>query len=418
MKKVLVIDDSPMYRDFMQKQLDSYGFEVISAINGLDGISKIRSNLPNVIIMDYMLSRKSSMDVLKDKMRDPNAKDIPVIMASSSVDRQKIVEVAAFGVRKFLSKPIKIDALLSALSELLGVEIKVDDTPCLLDAHLNDQILFVEIARGFNKEKINLLQYKIAELLKLYKVQYPRILILMTDISLRSEDEAKLERLLEEVEKFVGNLKQVKILTLDEKIKNYVKYHPVFKYMEIAGSLDKAVSGLLGVKGMESMTSEQDNVQDSLLSSNSELRDSEAFQLNFQDESANIKGSLLSRSINIAVVDDDFIVHKIIGKAVENSSWKVDYYNDGQSFLNTLGEKEYQLILLDLMMPGMDGFQVLEYLKSQGRSLPVIILSAMSKKESVMKAKELGVESYIIKPIKPDNIVEKVADVMLRKLSE
>ncbi len=417
MKKVLVIDDSPMYRDFMQKQLTSYGFEITSAINGLDGISKIRSVIPDVIIMDYMLSRKSSMDVLRDKLQDPNAKDIPVIMASSNVDRQKIVEVAAFGVRKFLNKPIKIDALLSALSELLGVEIKLDDTPCLLDAHLNDQILFIEIARGFNKEKINLLQYKVAELLKLYKVQYPRILILMTDISLRTEDEPKLEQLLEEVEKFVSSLNQVKILTLDDHIKNYVKYHPLFRHVEIAASLDKAVSGLLGIKGMEAMTSEQDNVQDSLLSSNSELRNNEAFQLNFQDESANLKSGLMNRKVNIAVVDDDFIVHSIIGKALEQTKWEAEYHSDGQSFIDSLESQSYDLVLLDLMMPGMDGFQVLETLKEKGSEMPVIILSAMSKKESVMKAKELGIDSYIIKPPKPDNIISKIADLMIRRLS-
>ncbi|OQY35682.1 MAG: hypothetical protein B6241_00380 [Spirochaetaceae bacterium 4572_59] len=418
MKKVLVIDDSPMYRDFMLKQLDTYGFEVSSAINGLDGIAKIRGVLPDVIIMDYMLSRKSSMDVLKDKQKDPNARDIPVIMASSNVDRQKIVEVAPFGIRKFLNKPIKIDALLSALSELLGVEIKVDETPCLLDAHLNDQILFVEIARGFNKEKINLLQYKIAELLKLYKVQHPRILILMTDISLRSEDEPKLERLLEEVEKFVSHLNLVKILTLDDNIKNYVKYHPVYKAVEIAKSLDKAVSGLLGIKGLESMTSEQNNIQDSLLSSKSDLRDSEVFQLNFQDESVNMKSGLMARSINVAVVDDDFIVHKIIAKAVEKTKWQLDYYSDGSSFLEALAEKQYDMLFLDLMMPGIDGFQVLERLREQEVTFPVIIFSAMSKKESVMKAKELGVDSYMIKPLKPEGIIAKVLDVMLRKLSE
>ena len=418
MKKVLVIDDSPMYRDFMQKQLSTYGFEITPAINGLDGISKIRSVIPDVIIMDYMLSRKSSMDVLRDKLQDPNAKDIPVIMASSNVDRRKIMEVAAFGVRKFLNKPIKIDALLAALSELLGVEIKLDDTPCLLDAHLNDQILFIEIARGFNKEKINLLQYKVAELLKLYKVQYPRILILMTDISLRTEDEPKLEQLLEEVEKFVGNLKQVKILTLDDNIKTYVKYHPIFKNVEIVKSLDKAVSGLLGIKGLETMTSEQNNVQNSLLSSNTEMRNNEAFQLNFQDESANMKTGLLKRNLNIAVVDDDFIIHSIVAKALEQTSWKADYYSDGQSFVDSLDKNEIELLLLDLMMPGMDGFQVLEILKQRGETFPVLILSAMSKKESVMKAKELGIDSYIIKPPKPDGIVSKIADVMVRKLSE
>ena len=418
MKKVLVIDDSPMYRDFMQIQLDSYGFEVSSAINGLDGISKIRGVRPDIIIMDYMLSRKSSMDVLRDKHKDPNTRDIPVIMASSNVDRKKIVEVAPYGVRKFLNKPIKIDALLSALSELLSVEIKVDETPCLLDAHLNDQILFVEIARGFNKQKINLLQFKIAELLKLYKVQYPRILILMTDISLRSEDEPKLECLLDEVKTFVPNLNQVKILTLDDNIKKYVMNHSVYKDVEISKTLDNAVSGLLGIKGLESMTSEQDNVQDSLLSSKSELRNSEVFQLNFENENINIKSGLTSRDFSIAVVDDDFIVHKIIAKAVEKTKWQVDYYNDGSTFLEGMKGKSYELLLLDLMMPGVNGFQVLEVLQQQKSTLPVAILSALSRKESVMKALELGVDSYIVKPLKPEGIIDKVMDVMLRKLSE
>ena len=418
MKKVLIIDDAPMYREFMQSQLTNYGFDVNTAINGLDGVSKIRSFLPDVIIMDYMLSRKSSLEVLRDKQRDPNAKDVPVILASANVDRQKILEVAPYGVRKFLNKPIKIDALLSALSEILGVDIRVDETPCLLDAHLNDQILFIEIARGFNNEKISLLQYKIAELLKLYKVQYPRILILMTDIQMRPEDKPKLDRLLEEVEKFVDSLNQVRILTLDDDIKSYIRYHMQYKGIEIAPSLEKAVSGLLGIRGMESMTSEQDGIQDVLLSSKNNLRSNEAFQLNFQDESSNEIAGLKSRNLKIAVVDDDFIVHKIISKATEKTSWSLNYYKNGREFTQSLGENRFDLLLLDLMMPEMDGFEVMEYLQAQSIAIPTVILSAMSKKESVMKAKELGVNSYLIKPLRPEAIIHKVLEVMVRLQAE
>jgi CheY-like chemotaxis protein len=418
MKKVLIIDDAAMYREFMQSQLSNYGFDVNSAINGLDGVSKMRSFIPDVIIMDYMLSRKSSLDVLKDKMRDPNSKDVPVIMASSHVDRQKILEVAPYGVKKFLNKPIKIDALLAALSELLGVDIKVDETPCLLDAHLNDEILFVEIARGFNNEKISLLQYKIAELLKLYKVQYPRILILMTDIHLRPEDKPKLDRLLQEVEKFVDSLSQVRILTLDDEIKNYIKYHLEFKNIEIAPSLEKAVSGLLGVRGMESMTSEQDGVQNALLSSKSDQRSNEAFQLNFQDERRNIVEGLRNRNLKIAVVDDDFIVHKIIAKAVEKTGWVVSYFSSGPDFLQAAGGQTFEVLLLDLMMPDMDGFQVMENLRQQSIAVPTIILSALTKKESVLRAKEFGITSYLSKPLKPESVLDKVVDLMMNHMVE
>jgi len=365
-----------------------------------------------------MLSRKSSLDVLKDKMRDPNAKDLPVIMCSANVDRKKILEVAPYGVKKFLNKPIKIDALLAALSEILGVDIRVDETPCLLDAHLNDQILFIEIARGFNNEKISLLQYKIAELLKLYKVQYPRILILMTDIQMRPEDKPKLDRLLGEVDKFVDSFNQVRILTLDEDIKNYIKYHLEYKSIEIAPSLEKAVSGLLGIKGLESMTSEQDGVQDVLLSSKDDQRVNEAFQLNFQDEGRNMTEGLKSRNLKIAVVDDDFIVHKIVAKASEKTSWSMSYYSNGRKFTEDLAQKHFDFLLLDLMMPDMDGFQVMEYLKNNSIIIPTIILSALTKKESVLKARELGVNSYLIKPLKPDGIINKIIDVLANQNAE
>ena len=151
----------------------------------------------------------------------------------------------------------------------------------------------------------------------------------MTDIQLRPEDKPKLDRLLQEVEKFVDSLSQVRILTLDDEIKNYIRYHLEFKNIEIAPSLEKAVSGLLGVRGMESMTSEQDGVQRCSLSSKSDQRSNEAFQLNFQDERRNIVEGLRNRNLRIAVVDDDFIVHKIIAKAVEKTGWAVSYYSSG-----------------------------------------------------------------------------------------
>ncbi len=417
-KKILIIDDSSMYREFLQTQLSGYGFDMSSAINGLDGVSKIRSFMPDLVIMDYLLSRKSSQEVLRDKMKDPNSRAVPVIMCSSEINREMIQKVAPFGVKKFLSKPIKIDALLAALSELLAVEIQLDDTPCLLDAHLNDKILFVEIARGFNNEKISLLQYKIAELLKLYKVEFPRILILMTDIQVQDRDEPKLARLLRTIENFVTTFDQVRILSLNEGVKQYIKYHLDFKRIKVASSLEEAINGLLGIKGLESMTSEQDGVQDVLLSSRNDQRSQEAFQLNFQDERGNMEDGLKQQKLNIAVVDDDFIVHNIIAKALSGTSWSMVYFNNGRDFTGALETHQFDLLLLDLMMPEMDGFAVMQKLEEKSVSIPTIILSALSRKEGVCKAREYGVSGYLVKPLKPEKIVKKIMDVMLSKAAE
>jgi CheY-like chemotaxis protein len=412
MKSILVINDSSFLREFLEKQLKEYGFEVFLAINGLDGWGKIRQQQPDLIIMDYFLTRKSSMEILKAMSSDPNVENIPVVMTISKLEKKQVMEIAQMGVKKILNKPVRIDALLATLTELLDVAIEMDDTPCILDAHLNDQILFVEIARGFNREKINLLRYKVAELIRLYSVQDPRILILMTDIDFRSEDKTKLETLLEEVIGFVSEPSRVRILTIVEDIKTYLAGHAVLSEIEVAKNLEEAMDGLLGIKGMESLTAEQDNVQERFFSAKQEIQ-KEAFQLNFQKESPVDHLSQLGGNIRIAVVDDDMIVREIIRNAFGVTGWEIVPFKNGLEFVEALdSEQSFDLLFLDLIMPEMNGFAVLQMMNGRSLEIPTIILTALSRKESVVKARQFGVNSYLIKPIKPESILAKAAEIL------
>ena len=412
MKTILVINDSSLLRDFLEKQLREYGFEVIQAINGLDGWGKIRKESPDLIIMDYFLTRKSSMEILNSMTHDPNVGRIPVIMTISKLEKKQVMELARMGVQKILNKPVRIDALLQALTELLHVAIEMDDTPCILDAHLNDQILFVEIARGFNREKINLLRYKIAELIKLYSVPDPRILILMTDIEFRNEDKSKLEILLEEIMGFVSRPDRIRVLTVSPEIKAYLSGHVMLSEIEVSKSLEEAIDGLLGIKGMESLTAEQDNVQDRFFSAKQDLQ-SEDFQLNFQKEASYESLNRLGGKVRIAVVDDDMIVREIIRNAFAATGWEIVPFTDGLAFVEHLEkDKEFDLLFLDLIMPELNGFAVLQMMNGHKIDIPTIILTALSRKESVIKAQEFGVSSYLIKPIKPEGILAKASEIL------
>ncbi len=412
MKSILVINDSSLLRSFLEKQLKEYGFEVLQAINGLDGWGKIRQLQPDLIIMDYFLTRKSSMEILKSMTDDPNIGSIPVVMTISKLEKKQVMELAQMGVQKILNKPVRIDALLETLTELLHVAIEMDDTPCILDAHLNDQILFVEIARGFNREKINLLRYKIAELIKLYSVPDPRILILMTDIEFRSEDKSKLEILLEEIMGFVRKPDRIRVLTASEEIKEYLSKHIVLSEIEVAKSLEEAMDGLLGIKGMESLTAEQDNVQDRFFSAKQDIQ-REDFQLNFQKEVPEESLNQLGGKVRIAVVDDDMIVREIIRNAFSTTGWEIVPFANGVEFVEKLEtDKSFDLLFLDLIMPEMNGFSVLQMMNGKKIEIPTIILTALSRKESVLKAQEFGVSSYMIKPIKPEGILAKAAEIL------
>ena len=119
-KKILVIDESGLIRDYLTQKLEAFGFEVIAAQNGFEGNLKARSELPDLIIMDYFLSRVSSTDLLNNKLQDPNAKDIPVIMLASQLTRERVLALARFKIHKFFSKPIKIDSLGKAIGVVLA----------------------------------------------------------------------------------------------------------------------------------------------------------------------------------------------------------------------------------------------------------------------------------------------------------
>ena len=115
-KKILIIDESKLVRDYLSLKLQEYNFDVVQAVNGLDGSIKIRNEMPQLIVMDYFLSRKSSEEILREKMENRNVADIPVIMTVSKVDRSNLVQLAKYNVKKIFSKPIKMDSFIRAVS--------------------------------------------------------------------------------------------------------------------------------------------------------------------------------------------------------------------------------------------------------------------------------------------------------------
>jgi CheY-like chemotaxis protein len=418
-RKILVVDESRLIREYLKARLEGFGFEVHLAQTGFEGNLKIRRELPSLIIMDYFLSRMSCTEVLKNKLADPNARDIPVIMLATKLTRDRLLELAKFKIQKFFSKPIKIDSLISAISEILDVELEIDDTPCIIDVHFNDGILFVEVARGLNAEKIDLLPYKITEILKLYQVAVPKILIMMTDLQLGPADNVKLGGFLASIRQTTGTpLAGIRILTTSQEVKDLVASIPEFSGLEVAEDITSAMDGLLGVKVSDFIEEGLNTVKQDILRAAEPLKEQrdEGIGFHFQEdrhtESNDEPTGELWRGTTIAVVDDDPVIRQLVKTAFERLGSRVRDYENGRVFLDDLDGDRPDLILLDLMMPEADGFVVMSELVKRSIQIPIIVLSALSKKETVVRARKAGVMSYLIKPIKPELILAKTAEVL------
>lgn len=415
MKKVLVIDESQLFRDYLKKKLQDYGFEVELAVSGLDGSSKLRSVMPDLLITDYNISRKSAVELLKEKHADPNIRDIPVIMASAKVGRDALMQVAAYNVRKFLTKPIRVDALLKALSETLGVEVAIDTTPCIVEAHVNEDIIFIEVAQGLNREKIDLLRYKIHELIDLYDLKKPKVLVMMTSIEVSTADSIKLNSLFTTILEATGAMRRyIKVLTRSNYVQEFLGSRGDFSGIDVFGNLEDAMDGLLSKKVGGPILAQDNDAREGIVSTSAPKKQKgEAINMRFEGEQRQtFELSSLGDSVRISIVDDDEVIQELIRSSFADTNVTIEAYNNGRLFMDDPKAEESDLVFLDLMMPEMNGFQVLEALGTKGLRLPIIVLSALSKRETVVQALRMGVSSYIIKPLKPMDVRNKAAEIL------
>jgi len=116
---------------------------------------------------------------------------------------------------------------------------------------------------------------------------------------------------------------------------------------------------------------------------------------------------LTMKRTHIMVVDDDRDLLKIINRTLELEGYAVSTATDGKAALALVEERNPDLIILDIMMPEVDGFQVLELLRERYNT-PVIMLSARREPVLLQKALVLGADDYISKPFRPVVLVARI----------
>jgi len=114
----------------------------------------------------------------------------------------------------------------------------------------------------------------------------------------------------------------------------------------------------------------------------------------------------------ILTVDDSRSVRTIVAKQVRDLGFEVEEAEDGVQGLSKLGEREYDLVLLDVTMPNLDGPGMLAKMREIGNKTPVIMLTSESKRSVVSNVMKIGIADYILKPFKPEELRSKVLSVL------
>jgi two-component system, cell cycle response regulator DivK len=122
MAKVLLVEDNEMHRDMLARRLVRRGFEVVSAVNGKQGVDLARSEKPDIILMDMSLPIMDGWDATRCVKSDDATRSVPVIALTAramSGDREKAIEA---GCDDYDTKPVEFDRLIGKIERLLGNE--------------------------------------------------------------------------------------------------------------------------------------------------------------------------------------------------------------------------------------------------------------------------------------------------------
>ncbi len=117
---------------------------------------------------------------------------------------------------------------------------------------------------------------------------------------------------------------------------------------------------------------------------------------------------------NILMVEDDENIQELVAYNLRKAGWMVEAAGNGEEGLEMALKQTPDIILLDLMLPGMDGLEVCRRIKAKNPEIPIIMLTAKGEETDIIVGLEMGADDYIVKPFSPKVLIARVKAVLRR----
>ena len=118
--------------------------------------------------------------------------------------------------------------------------------------------------------------------------------------------------------------------------------------------------------------------------------------------------------MRLLVIEDEHRIAQALKEGLEQESYAVDVCHDGEDGYNTASADEYDLIILDVMLPGMDGIEVCRKLRAEGNHTPILMLTAKDQNHDIVHGLDAGADDYLPKPFSFEVLLARVRALMRR----
>ncbi len=385
---ILIIEDDLETAKIIERHLKAKEYRFLISQTGKDGVENAKRYQPDLILLDIFLPDKSGWEVLKELKSDVLTKSIPVVICSI---QKEINKAFSLGAVEYLEKPVnvqKLQNLIKNIKEKFSIKDKiivVDD-----DVKVLQRIEQILIKNGFEARCFDNPELALK---KIKEGGSPALIIL--DLMMPVMDGFQF---LSEIRKD-GDFADVPVIILtskklvDEEI-NFLEektsgifFKESFDEKQFLDRLDKIIERIRDSKKVSTITS---------------------FKIDKEIEKPTIP------PLNILLVEDNLMNQKFMSHILKRLGATFEIAIDGKDAIEKVKKQKFDLILMDIQMPVMDGLEATRYIRNQLniKDIPIIALTAHAMKGDKEKCLAAGCNGYVTKPIDQQKLVAEIMSVI------
>ena len=118
--------------------------------------------------------------------------------------------------------------------------------------------------------------------------------------------------------------------------------------------------------------------------------------------------------MRVLLIEDDVTIARLLKEGLEDESYAVDVANDGSEGYRTAAADDYDVIILDIMLPEMNGYEVCRALRNDGNKTPILMLTARDAERDIVEGLDTGADDYLVKPFSFDVLLARIRALLRR----
>lgn len=406
---ILIIEDNEMNMKLLKSIINKAQCQVIEAVDAESGILLTKIHEPDLILMDIQLPDMDGLQATRVIKQDPDLNHIPIVALTSHAMIGDDNKAKAAGCDGYITKPINTRTFMNEIFCFIRSKDEQDIEPKKQEIDYKPRILVVDDEPN-NVKLISAM---------LFKEHF--------DIITAYDGKAALD---------IVNSRKIDLILMDimmpeidgYQVTQLVKQNPQTKDIPIilVTALQSEHDKKLGFDaGADEFLTKPINKIEIIARIRSMLRLKqyrEQMVVRIQSEGQKNISSLNERSFrnknaqSVLLVEDNDKDSKLIQRLIINEPYRLMRVKSGEEAISLAMNEKIDLILLDIILPGLDGYQVCQYLKNNDRTrdIQIVMITGLSDLESRLKGVEEGVDDFLVKPIDNRELKSRI-NALLRK---